>query len=180
MNDTVWRPIVGYENEYLVNRNGEVFSVRRNKKIKPGKDKDGYLYFVFSVNGKRATLKAHRIVAKAFVENPLNKPTVNHKNGIRNDNRAENLEWATIKEQANDELTRANVLKVVARTDYFAMGLKRDFGRRKTTAYKQGKLIGIFNSLKEVVHKYGLNYGKASECANGKRKEVGGYKLCYV
>lgn len=179
MNDAVWKPVVGYENEYLVNQNGEVFSVRRNKKIKPGKDKDGYLYFVFSVNGKRATLKAHRIVAKAFIANPCDKPTVNHKNGIRDDNRVENLEWATIKEQANDTLTKAKVLNVAAKTDYFAMGLKRNFGRRKTTVYQKGHLIGIFNSLKEVVEKYGLHYGKASECANGKRKEVGGYQLCY-
>ena len=175
-----WKPIPGYEELYLISTEGEVYSTRTGRILKPAKDKYGYLYFVLCVNSKRATVKAHRLVAHAFIENPCNKPTVNHLNGKRDDNRVENLEWATVKEQANDERTRQNAMKVVAKTDYRAMGAKRNFGRVKTAVYRKGELVGIYESLKEAASTNNLNYSKASMCANGKRKSVGGMQVCHV
>lgn len=75
-------------------------------------DKDGYLVTDLYVNKKRKNVKVHRLVAQTFIDNPLNKLTVNHKNEIKTDNRVENLEWATVKEQ-NSYGTR---LKKVAKT----------------------------------------------------------------
>lgn len=62
-------------------------------------DKDGYLKTALrDIEGKRKYLRVHRIVAINFIDNPENKPVVNHKNGDKRDNRVVNLEWNTISE----------------------------------------------------------------------------------
>ena len=165
---------------YFISDDGKLYSTRSHKFLKPDKDRYGYIYYVISINGERKTLKAHRLVAGAFIPNPENKPTVNHKNGIRDDNRVCNLEWATEKEQANDPLTRANILKIASKTDYYAMGAIVNFGRKKTVVKKDGVILGVYDSLLVAAQKHNANYTKASECANGKRKKAGGVQFCYV
>lgn len=174
-----WKPVPGYEGYYLVSNNGEVWSIRRMQKLRSATDKYGYSYFVLCVGGARRTVKAHRLVALAFIDNPQSKPTVHHKNGIRNDNRVDNLEWATNREQLRDERTYQNLLMLANETDFRAMGAKRDFGRKRTAVYRGDKLLGTYPSLKEAVAQNGGNYTKASECAKGKRKTTGGLKFCF-
>lgn len=177
-NHTAMRPILnGF---YAITDDGRLFSFRSNKFLSPSRDKYGYLYYVISINGVRQTLKAHRLVALAFIKNPKNKPTVNHKNGIRDDNRIDNLEWATEKEQLNDKRTHDYLVYLSQFTDYQAMGAKRNFGRKKTAVYCRNHLLGIYDSLKESAAAHHINYSKASECANGLREEVGGVRFCYV
>lgn len=91
-----WVKVKGFEN-YEVSSLG---SIRKGVYILSfPRDKDGYLKTALrNLEGKRKYLRVHRIVAENFIDNPDNKPVVNHKNGIKYDNRAENLEWFTISE----------------------------------------------------------------------------------
>lgn len=85
-----WRTIDGY---YEVSDQGRVRTPFKLLSIKT--HKSGYQEV--GIRGK--TMKVHRLVAQAFVDNPYAKPEVNHINGIKGDNRAANLKWATRKEQ---------------------------------------------------------------------------------
>ena len=64
-------------------------------------DVNGYIVIQLRNNKKQHKTFIHRLVALAFIPNPENKPEVNHKNGIKHDNRLENLEWNTKKENGN-------------------------------------------------------------------------------
>lgn len=107
MNDEIWKPIEGYEGLYEISNLGRVKSLGRTNRggtkpekiMRQQKQWTGYLQLgLTGLDGKQRYKKVHRLVATAFIPNPENKPMVNHKNGIKDDNRVENLEWVTASE----------------------------------------------------------------------------------
>jgi hypothetical protein len=90
-----WRPIEGYESEYAVSADGRVWSFRRSIILKPEEVHNGYLRVALCVDKEVKHYRIHRLVANAFLPNPLDLPQVNHINHNRKDNRVENLEWTT-------------------------------------------------------------------------------------
>jgi len=99
----IWKDVVGYEEYYMISSYGKVWSKRTNKEIKTTLGKTGYYVFSTRLEGRKSKaicLKVHRLVATAFIENTENKPYVNHKDGIKTNNYADNLEWCTAKENS--------------------------------------------------------------------------------
>lgn len=94
----VWRDIVDYEGLYQVSNLGNI--KRENRMLNKIKHSAGYLKVILCKNSVTKNCYIHRLVAKAFIPNPDNKKTVNHKNGIKTDNRVENLEWCTFSENS--------------------------------------------------------------------------------
>ena len=83
---------------YFVNQRGDVYSERRDIILSPRWDKDGYREVSMMDGDKIVSKTVHRLVAEAWIPNPKKLPFVNHKNGNRDDNRVENLEWISISE----------------------------------------------------------------------------------
>lgn len=144
MNKVVWRAIKGYEGIYEISNEGEVKSLSRKRKngkasyiseekiLKKTKSTTGYFKVDLKNDNKRRSFKIHRLVALAFIPNPMNKPNVNHIDGRVLNNEVNNLNWCTQKE---------NMLHCKA------LGLRR----RKLDANQEIELIKLYLSKKSII-----------------------------
>ena len=158
MKNETWKEIAGYEGLYEVSNLGRVKSLNYNHTgteniLKPKKTHRGYLRVGLYKDGHTKQLFVHRIVAKAFIPNPNNLETVNHKDEVKTNNVASNLEWMT----KGDNVIYSKARKV------------QMFDK------KTGELLATFPSACEAGRVTGIQNSNISECCRGKRKSAGGY-----
>jgi len=97
-----WVP--GYEGDYAVTDDGKIYSYRSGSayRMNVSKDADGYEQLIFSLNGNKDRWFVHRLILEAFSEKDGDGKVTRHLNGVRDDNRLENLKYGTVKENADD------------------------------------------------------------------------------
>ena len=95
-----WRDIKGFEGRYQASALGRIRSLRSLKIIKPCNASRGYVLVTLYFDGGRKSVNVHRLIAAAFLPNPDNLPSVNHKDLDKKNNVSSNLEWVTAKENS--------------------------------------------------------------------------------
>ena len=208
MIEEIWKDVVGYEDRYQVSNIGRVRSkdiilhksdgkieFRKGKIVKLQLSKTGYFKYLFS-NGSdkpRKLMLIHRVVAMAFLPNPLNKPNIDHINTIRTDNRLENLRWCTQSENNRNPITMTKYRKKgeyshskETRVKIGLAGLGRKASKKTLEKLhlrghevamfeKSGKFIRFFRSPYFAGREIGCCKTHIIACCNQKRKATGGY-----
>lgn len=188
-----WKPIEGFEDRYEVSTMGNVRSLnyrntRKTHTLTPVADKKGYLTVGLCRNCKMKWEKVHRLVAKAFVPNPENKPQVNHINGIKSDNRASNLEWVTNSEnQRHAYDTGLNHGDPEWGSKLGKRYYKETIGEHAMACRKPVIATNIetgesmpFESAAEVERTLGINHSSVQKVCAGKQNSAKGYKFKYA
>lgn len=170
---------------YLVSADGDIFSRVSNPinnpngvitKLKPEKDRWGYLRVTLYKKNKPYHKLIHRLVAEAFIPNPENKPEVNHKNGIKTDNRIINLEFVTASENTKHKYRVLGYKNVSP--------MKNKFGKDNPLSkivlqIQNNKIIAEFYGASEASRITGINRGHICDCCRGTRRISGGYQWKY-
>lgn len=181
----IWKDVEGYEGRYQVSNRGRVkrltftylakvfnkayTQVARREHVLTGrKDKDGYFIVSLPCGKSYRNHRVHRLVATAFIPNPCNLPQVNHKNGIKHDNRVENLEWITNK----GNLYHAHHVLYKEEHKYY--------NERPVAQYDTlGNVVKEYKSASMAARELGVSKSMVSLCCL-KLKTCKGYILKYI
>lgn len=178
--DEKWIQVSGYEELYSISSLGRLRAHEKvngkgqtlsPKILKPTDNGHGYRIFNFRKDNIPKIILIHRVVALHFVDNPDNKPYVNHKNGIKWDNRAINFEWVTKSE---------NALHLFNTLGYRVWhkgksGIIRSNSRPVEQYDINGSLISQFPSIRIAATTTNIHFSNIHACIDGRRKIAGGF-----
>ena len=175
--EEIWKDIEGYEGLYQVSNTGKVrkYIIYRSKwkNLKLMKNNKGYYRVHLCKNKISKEYKVHRLVGITFIPNPENKPEINHINGIKTDNRVENLEWNTHKENMTHAFYKLKRQHIVSSN----VKEKSKKNKQKQVIQYAIKIekIAKYNSIKEASEINNISRSAIGKCCNRKQKDAGGY-----
>lgn len=182
----IWRDIKGYEGLYQVSNFGKVKRIlfvnniivkKQDKILKNQKNPAGYNIIALTKNSQQKTCLVHRLVAEAFIEKINGKTYINHKDGNKANNRVENLEWCTQKENMQHAV-KHNLINYSTRKK----GSENPRAIKVNMLDKENNsIIKSFNSIIEASQYIGKNSsGHIVSCCKGRLKSAYGYKWEYA
>lgn len=162
--------------DYFVSDEGCVYSMKHKKikKLSINRHRCGYSLVGLCCFGVVKKCSVHRLVANAFIPNPKGFCDVNHKNGIKSDNRVCNLEWVTRSmniKHSFDVLHRVRVWKCKFGKD--------NPSSKPVLQIKDGRIVSQYCSLREAADCNHIDYSNMSKCCLGKQKTAGGFQWKY-
>jgi len=182
-----WKPIDGYEGKYEVSDLGRIRSLsdkngnRREHILVQRAGHNGYLYVNLWKRSRSRSMKIHRMVAEAFLEKNENPQCVNHKNGVKEDNRAENLEWCTYSDNTRHAVRMglARATKGELNGMYGVHGAEHPSSKPVIKMSMDGKVLGRWDNCVIAAEENGVNRHNIARCARGDRKSAYGYRWAY-
>lgn len=186
MQEEIWKDIQGYEGIYQVSNLGRVKSLPRENRyynpwagkecvrnykeriMKLKKNRGGYhvAHLRDEENNKEGWPTVHRLVATAFIENREQKPTINHKDGVKTNNFVENLEWATCSENTQHAYDMGLAKSVVAQ--YAKKGSEHPHSKLKESdilEIRQKRKEGM--TLVAIAAEYGVYFSSIHKICKG-------------
>jgi len=191
MEEEILRDVVGYEGLYLVSNTGFVIStpkqhycgnnrtyISKARVLKANISNKGYYRVRLYKNGSSAQFGVHRLVANAFIENPDNKPCVNHLDCNPLNNNADNLEWITFSENL---LYAKSLGRLDFKKQHQALNEFRETVKKPVigTSLETGEKI-YFESITVAGKHFGNASGGISDCCNNKNKTSRGYAWSFA
>lgn len=165
--EEIWKDIAGWEGLYQVSTCGRVKSLKYGKEriLKQSKNSSGYLTVSLYIEGKTFSKVVHRLVAIAFIPNPENKIEVNHIDEDKKNNRLENLNWMTSKENSNWGTRIERQVKSIS---------------KPIKVIYQDDTYEIWESATVFANEYGINSGGITNVLSGRRKTYYGLQFEYA
>lgn len=146
----IWKSIKGYSDKYEISDTGEIKNIKTLRTLKQKKDKRGAKYICLSKNNIKKTFLVHRLVLESFYKKPTKKEyTVNHKDGNPSNNKINNLEWSSNKNNTQHALKNGLIKNLGENCHLAKMNrkkvyeIKRLFETKKITQKKIGNIYGI-------------------------------------
>ena len=161
----IWKDIEGYKGHYQISNYGNVRSLKKDAFLMKGGYLKGYKIISLWKNGTGKMFRVHRLVAAAFIPNPDNKPCIDHIDGDRANNHADNLRWVTAKENSNN-YNAPNTYK----------GKKINKGGKAVLQYDlEGNFIKEWVTTMEIQRQLNYHRSNISNCCNGLVKTAYNY-----
>lgn len=189
--EEIWKPILGYVGLYEVSNIGRIRSISHSvasSVSKSGERKttgrilrqftstSGYYKGVhLCKNNQVKTVNVHKVVAEAFCDNPEHYNCIDHINGNSFDNRADNLRWCSHKQNSNNPITKQRM----SASKKGVCGIAHNRAKMVAQFSLDGKLIKVWDYVKQAAEELNIQRTSISLCANGKIKSAGGYKWSY-